>query len=258
MSIGIDGVRENFEAVDEARSWPAEVLRAVRDEDAPIAHGRQAAPAGHHVEMGNILQRPIDVESTARDEDDLRLPRQDLVPAQRARGDAFAAQSFHAARESNELRAPVAARERRIEPLQERDARACRRRRRARGDRIDSRAKRADDRRTSFGHAGGIATASIAAKTSSSVSGSRLTTGGAPGSRHAAARTSASATAQTSHSACVTIRSGASASSTVMSSVYSARSVSRRSRTSASISRLVASCGISVCVTFGRSRTKAG
>lgn len=83
-------------------------------------------------------------------------------------------------------------------------------------------------------------------------------TRGRPGSEQAAAVTSASATAHTSHSAWVTIRSGRSRSRVGRSRVYNARSVCNRSRTRASMSRLLASCGMSVRVTFGRPATNAG
>ena len=72
------------------------------------------------------------------------------------------------------------------------------------------------------------------------------------------ARTSSSATAQTSHSAWVIIKSGFSFSRTDWFKEYRALLVFNLSRTSASISLLLAASGMSEVVTLGNSKTSAG
>src|SRR6266851_9748388 len=109
---------QDLQAIDQPRPRPAEVVRATDDVDAAGTNARQVLPAGIAAQNLHILKRSFDGEATASDAQDFRPPCHHLVPAERARRAAFPADSLDAAGQPNQLRTPMSAGERRVNPLQ--------------------------------------------------------------------------------------------------------------------------------------------
>src|SRR5438105_10618897 len=120
VHVRMNDMREQLEAVHESRARPAEIRRAVRDVDASVAYRGHVVPPGHTLEQPDLLHRTLGGEAAARDEDDLGLPRDHLLPSQHARLFAGGAESVDAARKLHELRIPMPGREGRVEPLKQR------------------------------------------------------------------------------------------------------------------------------------------
>ena len=77
---GMEGVRENLEAVDQAGTGTAEIGVAVDQKDLLVAHAGHRVESGLGNEKGEILTGAGDVESAAGDDKDLRIDCHDLPP----------------------------------------------------------------------------------------------------------------------------------------------------------------------------------
>ncbi len=257
-------MREDLQAINQSRARPAEILGAVDHiNSSPTGLPGGSPSPGTTATIRHVLQRPLDAEPAAGDHDHLRLPRHDFLPPQRPRRLSFLAQSLVSSRQPHQLRAPVPARERRVDPFQQHDPRP--RARSPAEPTVRNRPRSAPRAcamtelpRASSLTLAAAPTSPIAFNTSARLCGSRFTMRGAFGSVHTASRTSDSATAQTSQRVCVTIRSGRRPLNVGISRLYRARSVFIRSRTRESTSRLDASAGILVRVTLGSRKTDAG
>lgn len=141
----MQSVSDNFQTFDQTRTRTAEVMRAVGDIDSPLPDGRHGLPMGIVGELGEVFQRSVNREAAARDKNHIRLRGRDFFPAERPRRRAGASDDLFAAGKGRQLRAPMPARKRRVQPFQQRDARTVRHARRPFRDGGDASLETCDD-----------------------------------------------------------------------------------------------------------------
>ena len=118
MRLAMQRVRQDLQAINQARTWAAKILRAIRNIHSSRANRGQVLPASDGLQWRYIVHCSLDAAATTGDKHDLRLPSPHFVPAQRPTGPPFATKTLDTSRQPDQLGIPMAAGERWIEPLQ--------------------------------------------------------------------------------------------------------------------------------------------
>ncbi len=133
----MESVGEDLEALDQAGAGAAEIGVAIDEKDSAVARTRQPTEPRLGEEDREILTDAWDVKPAAGDHEHFRIGRHNLLPGNRPRLLPLPPKHLPATGEDDDLGRPVACRERRINPLEEHDARRPHHASRPARDRVD-------------------------------------------------------------------------------------------------------------------------
>src|SRR6266851_8428851 len=115
--FGVDGKRGNLRALYQTWTRSVEVRAPIRDRDAARFHRRTLRKAWPVHQLCHFPERLLDPKAARRDEHNFRSRARNPFPFGRAARFGVVPQDWIAARDSNELRCPMARHHRRVEPL---------------------------------------------------------------------------------------------------------------------------------------------
>jgi hypothetical protein len=124
----VKDLRKDLEAFDDAGAGAVEIVIAIGDEDAGLAHGPQVVPARAMRKERHVLEAVGDIKAARMHDDDVWIGGNELIPFEpglmlpRLSEQVFPAGHLH------QLRHPIAAGHQRIDPLDRGDARQVARR----------------------------------------------------------------------------------------------------------------------------------
>ena len=114
---------ENFEAIDNARTWSGEVSASVNGIDLAAPRRGKRIETGKTLEQLVIAPCKIDIVAAESEHDDLRTSVQHLLPLDLYRWLMFTASRIIPAADFNELRSPMTRTKRWIDPFHQETAR---------------------------------------------------------------------------------------------------------------------------------------
>src|SRR6476659_3276867 len=136
---------KDLEALDDAGAGAVEIVIAIGDDDAGLAHGLQVAPARAMRKQRHVLEAVGDIKAARMHDDDVWISGNERVPLEPGRMLTRLSEQVVTSGHLHQLRHPVSAGHQRIDPLDRGDARPIARRRAHLGDGLHARPQLSHD-----------------------------------------------------------------------------------------------------------------